>query len=114
MRCHYVSLHLFRGQKFNSNSFLALFSVLTIVRPLTEEDFAHWLEGLPEQMRQAMQRDGFEKCRSSWPLQRHALEWRDRGYNDFMQRHLSPDDWAYEQSMREESNSPRKADAEKQ
>lgn len=69
----------------------------------TEEDFQHWLEGLPEKMRAAMARDGFEKSRTSWSLQRHALERRDQGYDEFMQGILSAEDWTYEQSLRQSS-----------
>lgn len=43
---------------------------------VTEEDFRHWLEGLPDKMRQAMERDGFEKNKAPLPLRSHALERR--------------------------------------
>ena len=66
---------------------------------VTEEDFYHWLEGLPEKMRVAMACDGFEASRNSWPLRRHALERRDMGQDAFLQAILSPEDWAYPQQL---------------
>jgi hypothetical protein len=51
---------------------------------VTEDDFHHWLEGLPEKMRLAMKRDGFEASKNSLPLRRHALERRDLGYEAFL------------------------------
>ncbi|MCB2380349.1 hypothetical protein LGH70_22345 [Hymenobacter sp. BT635] len=49
---------------------------------VTEEDYQHWLQGLPERFRQAMERDGFAGAKSSLALRRHALERRDVGWND--------------------------------
>jgi len=66
---------------------------------VTEDDFQHWLAGLPEKMRVAMARDGFEASKNSLPLRRHALERRDLGYNAFLQAILSPEDWAYQQEL---------------
>jgi hypothetical protein len=66
---------------------------------VTEDDFHHWLAGLPEKMRVAMERDGFEASKNSLPLRRHALERRDLGYDAFLQAILSPEDWAYQQEL---------------
>ncbi|MGI4864373.1 MAG: hypothetical protein ACRYFZ_10665 [Janthinobacterium lividum] len=66
---------------------------------VTEDDFRHWLEGLPERMRVAMERDGFEASQNSLPLRRHALERRDLGHDAFLQAILSPEDWAYQQEL---------------
>jgi len=66
---------------------------------VTEDDFHHWLEGLPEKMRLAMERDGFEASKNSLPLRRHALERRDLGHDAFLQAILSPEDWAYQQEL---------------
>ena len=57
---------------------------------VTEDDFCHWLEGLPEKMRVVMERDGFEASKNSQPLRRHALERRNLGYNAFLQIALTP------------------------
>ncbi|MBD2769357.1 hypothetical protein IC235_15825 [Hymenobacter sp. BT664] len=67
---------------------------------VTEEDYRHWLEGLPERFRQAMEKGGFAGAKSSLALRRHALERRDVGYSAFMQAILSPEDWALEQQQR--------------
>ncbi|MDQ2769315.1 MAG: hypothetical protein M3Y54_02295 [Bacteroidota bacterium] len=66
---------------------------------VTEADFHHWLDGLPEKMRVAMARDGFEASKNSLPLRRHALERRDLGHDAFLQAILSPEDWAYQQEL---------------
>ena len=67
---------------------------------VTEEDFEHWLAGLPERMRRAVAREGFEKSKSVLGLRRHALERRDQGYDAFMQATVSAEDWAYELTVR--------------
>ncbi|UYZ61223.1 hypothetical protein [Hymenobacter latericus] len=61
---------------------------------VTEADYLDWLEGLPERFRAIMERDGFEKCKTSLPLRRHALERRDVGFGAFLQSVLSAEDWA--------------------
>ncbi len=66
---------------------------------VTEEDFHHWLAGLPEKMRVVMARDGFEASKNGLPLRRHALERRDLGQDAFLQAILSPQDWAYQQEL---------------
>ena len=70
---------------------------------LTEDDFAHWVTGLPPRMRQAMATAGFAAAGSSWAFRRHALERRDLGYAAFMQQHLSAHDWAFWQQQEAES-----------
>ncbi|MCI1189708.1 hypothetical protein MON38_19980 [Hymenobacter sp. DH14] len=67
---------------------------------VTEEDYRHWLQGLPERFRQAMVKGGFAGAKYSLALRRHALERRDVGYSAFMQAILSPEDWAFEQQQR--------------
>ena len=69
------------------------------VGEITEADYRDWLEGLPVNVRRAVEQEGFEQNKNSWPLRRHALERRDQGYDAFMQAILSPDDWAYQQSF---------------
>ena len=66
---------------------------------VTEDDFYHWLAGLPEKMRIAMEREGFEASKNSLPLRRYALERRDLGHDAFLQAILSPEDWAYQQEL---------------
>lgn len=62
---------------------------------LTEDDFAHWVAGLPPRMRQAMASAGFAAAGSNWAFRRPALERRDSGYAAFMQQQLSAEDWAF-------------------
>ena len=66
---------------------------------VTEEDFRHWLAGLPEKMRAAMEREGFEASKYSLALRRHTLERRALGQDAFLQAILSPEDWAYQQQV---------------
>ena len=66
---------------------------------VTEDDFHHWLEGLPDKMQLVMEREGFEASKNSLPLRRHALERRDLGHDAFLQAILSPEDWAYQQEL---------------
>jgi hypothetical protein len=66
---------------------------------VTEEDFRHWLEGLPEKIRTVMAHDGFEASENSLPLRRHALERRDLGHDAFVRNSLSSEDWAYQQAL---------------
>lgn len=68
---------------------------------VTEDDFRDWLAGLSDKMRQAMEREGFEKNKAALPLRRHSLERRDVGYEEFMRALVSPEDWAFEQSLRQ-------------
>lgn len=70
---------------------------------LTEDDFAHWLAGLPPRMRQAMATAGFAAAGSSWAFRRHALERRDLAYAAFMQQQLSAQDWDFWQRQEAES-----------
>jgi hypothetical protein len=73
------------------------------VGEITEADYLDWLEGLPANMRRVVEQEGFEQSKSSLALRRHALERRDKGYSTFMQAILSPEDWAYQQSVITES-----------
>ena len=67
---------------------------------VTEADFEHWLEGLPDPVRAAMAREGFAKNKTALALRRHALERRDVGYDAFVRALVSAEDWAYGQEMR--------------
>ena len=70
---------------------------------ITEADYHDWLTGLPSNMRRVVEQEGFEQSKSSLALRRHSLERRDQGYSTFMQTILSPEDWAYQQSIAAES-----------
>jgi hypothetical protein len=66
---------------------------------ITESDYLDWLEGLPAKMRRLVEQEGFEQSKRNLALRRHALERRDQRYSAFMQGILSPEDWAYQQSV---------------
>lgn len=73
------------------------------VGDITEVDYQEWLDGLPVNMRRVIEREGFERSKSSLSLRRHSLERRDVGYSAFMQTILSPEDWTYFQRSAIES-----------
>lgn len=50
-------------------------------------------------MRRVVEQEGFEQNKSSLALRRHALERHDQGYSVFLEAILSPEDWAYQQSV---------------
>lgn len=60
----------------------------------TEEDYLDWLEGLNEPMLSGMKKRGFEGCKNTIPLLRHALERRDVGINQFVKSLLNHEDFA--------------------
>ncbi|TPG59483.1 hypothetical protein [Hymenobacter nivis] len=66
---------------------------------VTEDDVRHWLAGLPEKVRLAMERDGFEAGKNSLPRRRHARARRDLGPGAFLQAILSPEDGTYQQAL---------------
>lgn len=61
----------------------------------TEEDYLSWLDGLQELMKSDMAKKGFEACRNILSLQRHSLELKDLGYDEFMKSNLSEDDYSW-------------------
>ena len=77
---------------------------------VTEDDFRHWLEGLPDKVRAAMEREGFEKNKTALPLRRHTLERRDVGYDAFVRSMVSAEDWAYEQALRKQTSHHREVE----
>lgn len=60
---------------------------------VTEDDFEHWLTGLPARIRAVVEREGFAQHQADLSLRRHALERRDIGYAAYMQATLLPADW---------------------
>lgn len=59
----------------------------------TEDDYNDWLHGLPENLRQAMAAKGYHGCKLALPLQRHALERRDVGMDEFIRKLLNDQDF---------------------
>lgn len=61
----------------------------------TYEDFLDWLEGLPPNIRTAMEEQGFEGCKTALPFTRHVMERNNVGLNEWMKTHLSNDDFEW-------------------
>ena len=70
----------------------------------TEGDFAEWLEGLPENMRNDMAARGFEQCKTALPFTRYVLEKHDIGMSEWMRTHLSEEDFHFWQSQRDNTD----------
>lgn len=64
----------------------------------TEEDFREWVASFPGEItplssQATIMAGGFEYYRNSFPLQKFKEIKCDAGLNDFLQRHLSPEDY---------------------
>lgn len=59
----------------------------------TKYDYEHWLSGLPENFKKAMIAKGYQECKSILALQRHALERRDVGMDEFIRTILNDEDF---------------------
>lgn len=71
----------------------------------TEADFLDWLDGLDAGIAKKLRDEGFEKSRLSLPLRRHAAERNDMGLDQYMQLHLSAEDFARWQKVEEAAKS---------
>jgi hypothetical protein len=60
---------------------------------ISEEYFHEWVEGLPDNMKNEMQRKGFEACKIMIPFTRYVNERCDIGMDEWMKNHLSDDDF---------------------
>lgn len=61
----------------------------------TYEDFLDWLEGLPSNIKKAMEEKGFEACKTSLPFTRHVMERNDIGMDEWMRTNLSNEDYEW-------------------
>lgn len=59
----------------------------------TADDFEDWLEGLPAKIQTRFHADGFEVAKSVLSFQRHVLERRDVGMDEYIKERLRPADW---------------------
>lgn len=59
----------------------------------TEEEYLQWLEGLPEELRTHFKGQGYEKCKTAFPLTRFTNEIRDVGMDEYMKKLLRPEDY---------------------
>jgi hypothetical protein len=65
----------------------------------TEEDWQEWIEGLPENMRNAVQKEGFEKCKSILSFTRYVNEKHDVGLDEYVRLHMDVEDYQEWQTM---------------
>ncbi len=61
----------------------------------TEEDYLDWLSGLPAGIQDDMRKKGFESCKTILSLQRHALERKDIGMENYIRGLLNTEDYQY-------------------
>lgn len=66
----------------------------------TEPEYHEWLSGLPDNIGHDMKAKGFEKCKTNISFLRYLLEKRDIGLGEWMQRHLSIEDYNWWQSQK--------------
>lgn len=59
----------------------------------TEEDFDEWLEGLPRNIREDMEIQGFELCNGILSFQRYVMEKNDIGMGEWMLKNLGEEDY---------------------
>ncbi len=67
---------------------------------ICEEYFQEWLEGLPENIRNEMQKKGFESCKTILPFTRYINERCDIGMDAWMKEHLSYEDYKFWQDSK--------------
>ncbi len=65
----------------------------------TDEDFENWLSGLPENAQIHFRADGLEKSKGALPFRRFYMEYNDIGLDEYMKRHLSPEDYEYHMNV---------------
>ena len=66
----------------------------------TKEDFIEWLEGLPKNIREDMERKGFDSCMGVLSFTRYVMEKNDIGMDEWMEQNLSKEDFkAYRKTI---------------
>jgi hypothetical protein len=65
----------------------------------TEEDYKEWLQGLPDNLREAMKTAGFEECKRMLPFTRYVMEKNDIGIDEYVQLHMDQEDYLEYKSM---------------
>lgn len=69
----------------------------------TQEDFDEWTAGLPVEFRGGFRRRGFDNCRGVLSFTRYVNEKNDIGMDQWMEQHLSEDDYCvYQKGNSEE------------
>ena len=67
--------------------------------------YKEWLEGLPPNISRQMRTLGFEACKTIIPFTRYVNERNDIGMRDWMQEHLSLNDFNYWQELSKKAGS---------
>ena len=68
----------------------------------SEDDFEEWLDGLPENIREDMEIQGFELCSGVLSFQRYVMEKNGIGMGEWMKEKLSDEDYkAYRTAIQE-------------
>ncbi len=60
---------------------------------LTQEDYKEWLEGLPERVRNGMEKLGFEGCKTVFPFARYVMKKNDIGLEEYIKMHMDNEDY---------------------
>lgn len=61
--------------------------------------YKEWLQGLPPHISEDMKKQGFDNCKTMLPFTRYVNERLDYGLTDWMEDHLSEEDFKYYQSQ---------------
>ena len=64
--------------------------------------FEEWLAGIPENSRSIEQQRGVDEAKRGYPFRRYVLERNDLGMNEFLEKNLSAEDYAYHQELGKE------------
>lgn len=65
----------------------------------TQEDYKEWLEGLPENVRNGMEKLGFEGCKTVLSFTRYVMEKNDIGLEEYIKMHMNNEDFIDYQNL---------------
>ena len=74
--------------------------------------YEEWLEGLPPGIKEDMKTKGFERGKNALPFTRYVNERNDIGMNEWMQAHLSAEDYAVYKQRQQSYKDSIEADTE--
>ena len=69
--------------------------------------YLEWLEGLTPNVREDMEKKGFDYCKTVLPFSRYVNERKDIGMDEWMKQHLSEEDYNTYKSSRDENTKVR-------
>ena len=64
-------------------------------RDLTEADFTLWIESLQEPMKAHFKNQGLDHCRGVLNFQRHSLELRGIGLDEYLKNQLTAEEYSH-------------------